>query len=341
MDRREPPRIGSVDASPLGVDSPESARAPSRRFARLVTLPTARKLALSRVGRAGIMAAVVLGLLVVGGSSLSQTLVRWLHGNKVYQLAFQDIQLIPEPPKWIKPGRVGLLEQVRESRDHLKLFSMAELNLANLRTDFSRNPWVARVGVATKDFPNKVAVHLDYFEPVAWIRAEKMTYVVDPNAIVLPEDDIDLDAAGPLITIVAVKPREVPKPGLVWPGDELKDRTSPGESQARVVLAAKVAGFIKHRLVEVGAESEFVVPKFIFANNEQGLFVQLKDDTLVFWGRFKDSEAPGEPSDSEKWDRLLTKAKADGGLKPKERGYLDFFKDSVRFMKFRNASVEP
>jgi len=334
MDRREPPRIGSIDASPLDLDAARASLAPSRRFARLVGSPTVRRLVVAKVGRAGVIAATVLGLLVVGGWGLSQSLVKWLHHNKIYDLAFRDIELIPEPPRWIKSGRAGLLEQVRDGRDHLQSFSMLEVDLDKLLIDFRRNPWVARADRATRAYPNKIAVSLAYFEPVATVRCDKETYSVDRDAIVLVQEEIDLQHAGPLVEIIAVKPRIDPKPGLAWPEEADSSRSAKLEPRPRVALAAKLAGFFKHRLIAEGPTASSLVPDQIYAKDPEGLFIWMKDKTLVFWGSFEKRGTPGEPTDLAKWEMLAAKAKAEGGLKVEAKEYLHFEGGKVQVGRF-------
>jgi hypothetical protein len=324
-ERRDTARIGPVDDSPLGVGGPDPSRAGIRRFGRLVPLPTARRLALSKIGPAGVIADVVLGLLVVGGSNLSQRLVAWLHGQAPYQLAFQDIELIPEPPKWLKPGRAGLLEQVRGDRDAFKLFSMADLDLDKLMTDFRRNPWIERVDRAIKTFPNRVAVSLTYFEPVAVVRYDRARFAINRSAIVLPIGEIDSEYADSLIDIIAPKPHEAPRPGVEWP--EASDPNDK-ESGSRVALAARIAGDFHDREVKRNGQPADFVPRSIVVQEADGIWVQMEDETFVFWGRYSQSGKSDEPSDAQKWEWLEARGRGGWGLK--SPAYLSFDRDGVR-----------
>jgi hypothetical protein len=81
MERREIPRIGVDDDRPIEIGASDPLRTSSRPFARLAASPVARKLAVSRLGRAILGLAVLTSLIIVVGSSLSRNFVGWLHGQ--------------------------------------------------------------------------------------------------------------------------------------------------------------------------------------------------------------------------------------------------------------------
>ncbi len=314
MEHREPPRIGPTDGPGLDPGPGEVPRAPSRRFARLVESPAARRPAVNRIGRALLAVAAVVGLVVVGGSSLSRSVVAWLHRQQDYRVRFADIVLDPPPPPWIEGGRPALLESVRDGRGHLETVSILDLDLDRLLTDVRRNPWVARADRAEKSYPNRVAVSLAYREPVALVRtATGPPIPVDREGVALPLDGLDESKAGPLATIEDEPSSTPPGPGLAWPGDDPRARVSP---HTRVVRGARLAGHLKDALRGVGPRDWRPESILILVDEPKhtGFWVEF-DGTLVLWGRFAALDAPGDPSDAEKWRTLAAKAKADGGLK--------------------------
>ena len=150
-------RIGSSRPPGLDLRRPPTPRAPSRRFARLVESPAARRVAAGRLGRTLLVLAAVAGLVVIGGSSVSRTVVAWLHRRPEYRIKFSEIALDPPPPPWIKGGGEALLESVRAGRKHLESLSILDLDLDHLLTDVRRNPWVARVERAEKSYSNRLS----------------------------------------------------------------------------------------------------------------------------------------------------------------------------------------
>ena len=317
MDRREPPRIGPADGPGLDLGAADPARpaSPSRRFARLVESPAARRLATGRLGRAVLALAAVVGLVVVGGSSVSRSVVAWLHRRPEYRAMFADIALEPPPPPWIKGGREALLEAVRDDRSHLETLSILDLDLSHILTDFRRNPWVARADRAEKGYPNRLTVALAYREPVALVRAGPGPPTpVDREGVVLPASEFDPDRAGPLATIEAEPASSSPEPGLAWPG--------PGE---RVLRAARLAGRLKDllRAAAPGDWAPEAIEIRVDGPARSGFWVKV-EGTFVLWSRYARLDAPDGPSDDDIWRALAAKARADGGLKPLGPGeYLD------------------
>ncbi len=267
---------------------------------------------------------VFVGLAVAGGSSVSRTVVAWLHRRPEYRVRFDDIGLDPAPPPWIKGGRAALLDAIRDDRRHLESFSILDLDLDRLLTDVRRNPWVARADRASKSYPDKITVALAYREPVALVQSGTGPAVpVDRDGVALPLEGLDLAKAGRLVTIEAEPPATSPTPGLAWPGrdDDRPDRPGP---RARVLRAARLAGYLKAYLqaIKPGEWSPGSVRILVHEPNV-GLWVEF-DRTLVLWGRYATLGGPGEPSDDEKWRGLIAVAQAEGGLEPlKADEYLD------------------
>jgi hypothetical protein len=320
MEHHEPPRIGPVEGPSTSLGASEPPRA-TRRAARRAddepAAPAPRRLALDKLGKVIVLSLAALGLAFAGGSSVSRSVVAWLHRRPEYRVRFDDIVLEPEPPPWIKGGRRTLLDAIRGDRPHLEAFSALDLDLDRLLTDVRRNPWVARADRATKSYPGTIRVALAYREPVALVAAGAGPAVaIDREAVALPMDQLDVARAGPLVKIVAEPPPTAPTPGLAWPGEEggRRDRAGP---RARMDRAARLAGWLKDRLREPGSGrwSPASVEFWIYESRNAGFWVRF-DETLVLWGLFPDLDAPGAPTDEEKWRRLLAIARAEGGLKP-------------------------
>jgi hypothetical protein len=334
IERREIPRIGVDDDRPIEIGASDPLRTSSRPFARLVASPVARRLVVSRLGRAILGLAVLTVLLIVVGSSLSRNVVGWLHGQEVYRVEFKDIELVPAPPGWIKGGREELLEEVRGGRDDLESFSMLDLKLDALLTDFRRNPWIARADRATTANPKRVTVYLEYREPVAVVQIvqsdQRKRYPIDRGGIVLPGESLDLDHSGDLTKILVSIPLGEPRPGIEWPGEA-------AEGRSRVILAARLAGFFKERLAEEVSVSQDLKPVKIFANdpNLTGLVVELADRTFVLWTRFHSKQSGDEPTDTEKWDRLKSWSQERKPVIDRLHEYLEFTRDGLAKGRFR------
>jgi hypothetical protein len=312
MEHHDPTRIGPDDGPSLDLGPDESAR-PSKRLVRSGE-PAPRRLAFDRLGRALLVSLVFVGLAVAGGSSVSRSVVAWLHRRPEYRVKFADIALAPPPPPWIKGGRTALLEAIRDDRRHLESFSILDLDLDRLLTDVRRNPWVARADGAAKSYPDRIGLTLTYREPVALVQTGTgPPWPIDREGVALPRDGLDASQAGPLVTIEAEPPSTAPKPGVIWPGDDDDRGDRPGP-HARVVRAARLAGRLKAGLrpTEPGAWRPESVRILVHEANA-ALWVKF-DKTMVLWGRYATLDAPGEISDDEKWNALAAKAARDGGL---------------------------
>jgi hypothetical protein len=327
MEHHEPP---SLDLGPS-----EPPRAPSQRFVRAGESPGVRRLAFDRLGRALLVSLVFVALAAAGGSSVSRTVVAWLHRRPEYRVRFDDIGLDPGPPPWIKGGRAALLDAIRDDRKHLLSFSILDLDLDRLLTDVRRNPWVARADRAAKSYPDKITVALAYREPVALVQSGTGPAVpIDREGVALPAEGLDLAKAGRLVMIEAEPTTTSPTPGLAWPGpdDDRPDKPGP---RARVLRAASLAGHLKAYLqaIKPGEWSPESVRILVHEPNV-GLWVEF-DKTLVLWGRYATLGGPGEPSDDEKWRGLVAVARGEGGLKPlKAEEYLDG-RDGMRIHTIR------
>ncbi len=267
-----------------------------------------RRLAVTKLGRVGVVVAAIAGLLLVGGTSVSRWMVDWYHHRPEHQVAFRDIELVPPPPTWLTIGREGLLEQVRNGRKPLEVFSYFDLDQNVLLNDFRLNPWISRAEVATRTFPKTVTVSLVYREPVARVVTEEGgPFLVDREGVVLPRDDVDRSWAENLVEIMADNPPTEPEPGLAWPGDDPPGKIGP---RSRVVQAARLARFFQDRRVKDSPKSPQTEPRKIYdAKDSKVLWVYMADPKIVVnWGPIQDRNVAGEPSNFDKWRWLTEKA---------------------------------
>jgi hypothetical protein len=333
MERREAARIEDADGSPPALDPP---RPPSKRFARLAETPVAKKLAVGKVGRVVVLGMIIASLLVVGGSSVSRSLVGWLHRQQEYQLRFVDIEIEPPVPPWFKGGREALLENIQAGRKALDSFSALDIPLEQVRNAFHLNPWVAATDRVVRTFPNKVTMFVTLREPLARVAVKsKSWYLVDREGKVLPEEQVDLTKIELPVTIVLEDPPPTPPiAGLEWPGAEFNDKMA---SRSRVALAISLAGFLRDRMSAEKGQKNVPQSASIYVDEEEypGLLLKLGDRLYVLWGRDEDRGKSNEPSDLEKWRRITAKAWDQEPVSaPKASQYLKFTRDGVEFQPF-------
>jgi hypothetical protein len=344
-DRREPPRIETGDGPTFDVGPDDPARPASRRFARFVPVPVAKRLAVGKLGRVALIAVVGLALLLLAGSSLSRSLVSWLHARDEYQVRIEDIEIVPPVPPWIRGGREALLRAVFPGRSPLESISSLDVRLDESLKAFRLDPWIAGADRAERAFPNKLRFFVSYREPVAWIRADhqaETSYAVDRESKVLPREEIDEDHAEIPIVIIADKPGSKPRPGIDWP-EAVESGIKPGsDRRVTVAEAAELATSLR-----AGMRRDRDVPglpgsAFIFANeyaNEypKGLLVRFEGKVHVYWGDSDRRKSPSEPTDAEKWAILTAEIRGSAGravAKPNE--YLIFRNGKVEAVPFKH-----
>jgi hypothetical protein len=270
------------------------------------TATAPRRPALSRLGLAAALAVVATGLIGLGGAWAVRFLVDRLHRRPEYQLPSRQIVLEPPPPPWIRSGALGLLGRVREQARWPEPLPVLDLDLQDLARDFRNHcPWVARVrrprGIV-RSYPNRLVVGLDYREPVAEVRFGSSVFVLDGDAVILPADDLDRDAAGPLIRLDGFDPPFDGRPGRAW-ATSADGLATP---DPRASAAARLAAFLKARTrLEEPGGSPLFRPVAIHHDADDGLlWVRSGGRTWVCWGEAPGAEAPGRPTATEKWVML-------------------------------------
>lgn len=269
----------------------EASEPTPRRFSRLATAaPAAKRMATTRVGMAiSLLVLVCVGATLVGSRGANAAR-KWLHGLPVYQKEFAAIELDPPCPKYIKPGTAGILEKVRKAAKRPESFSLPDVDLDEIATDFKHSPWVSKVERVVASHPNGLRVQLVYREPVA--RVKSSGGYVDGKNIVLAANEIDFAEAGSLIWIMdGVKPEDaIPlnrlTPGLEHPGANLEP-------------AANLAAFLKQRMNTLEPKDSPGRPAWLHA---AGLWVETVDSTMIQWSDPPGDEKPGSPNAFEKWE---------------------------------------
>jgi hypothetical protein len=289
----QPREAVRADADPSGPDFPAGLGAAT--FRRIVRTPLARRVALGRLAFFTALVAGGLVVAIVGGAAALRHCARWLGRQDEFQLAFTDIVLAPDPPPWIKSGKAGLLERVRSRARLAPVLTLLDLDLKALAADFQReSPWVRAVGRIERAHPARLVVNLVYRRPVARIALGRGEIIVDRDGVVLPDDDIELESAGPLVHLALPAPPSASSYDALS-GRALKIVPAPGATPdaepAR--MAAALAAFLQDQ------PADRIVPAgpFNFVHYRGGeLFLQTAGDGMILWGAAPGLEAPGEPS---------------------------------------------
>src|SRR4051812_33603060 len=129
MDEREPP----------GISPPEAA--PTRRFPRLMTPPTVRRLSPSRLALAGLGAACALVLVWLAVTQVWRAARSYVDRQPVYLLSYRDIVLDPAPPAWFRGGPEAFLEHALSGAGEFQAFSALNFDQAQLLLLFRRYAW--------------------------------------------------------------------------------------------------------------------------------------------------------------------------------------------------------
>ncbi|MFO0954229.1 MAG: hypothetical protein U0835_24340 [Isosphaeraceae bacterium] len=300
MEQPEPPRQPhaglrgrEVDASPPPREP--AALPPPSHFARLTPPARLRRIPPKRLAAwvsGGILVAVIL---LAAGQAVTRRLVQYVRDQPAYQVHYRAILLEPPVPAWFRGGREAFLDQVWKGSVEPTSFSALDLDGPRLLNLFRRNPWVRRpLGVRTVGYPSQVVVQLEYRTPVALARLPGGSKLaVDAEAVLLPREQIDLEAAEPLIWLDYFDAPASPEMGVRWNRVDASQGTKPDE---RVAQAARLAEFLRSRAGELAA----LVPRpfflHILAFKESGLYVQITcgDRVMVWWDDPKASEAVRE-----------------------------------------------
>ena len=324
IDRQDSGRIGMPDDSPTDNDPPAQARP---RLGRLVASTSARRLAVSKLGRAFLAVAIGLAILVVAGTSLTNSSIRWLWRQPAYTLAFDRIQLIPPPPPWIVGGAESLIDSIRPLYE--QPISIFEVVLPDVTAQLGKNPWIYKVERVVLVHPNGLICRVRYRIPVARVdRTGKTPVLLDRFGVVLPEK-IDLAAVGPLVTLSVEKPPNDFRAGLPWPEEE---------SRSRIVASAELAEFLLRKSTEDPDVLSDIRQVMLYPEASKGIWVELGKENFLYWGAGPGIAPVGEASPDAKWGLLKHKVRRDGPLKPLAGKFYLFSKDGVEIVERGKSS---
>lgn len=249
---------------------------------------------------------------ILGSYFLGSWAIAWLKDQRPYQLAFQDITLLPGPPEWFQGGATAFLERVRERAREPQTIRVLALENKDVNLIFLHSPWVEKV-VRINWPPRGLEVELQYRKPVALVKLprERRRYLLDRSATILPIEDVDVDRLEKLGQIVAIEGENLAapisaEPGQVWATKAGMVDIAPGNRLIR--SAAQLASFLveKHRASGIppspSLEIRGINPMDPWS---RGLFILNAEDTWILWGEAPGEEAPGSLDAEQKWALLL------------------------------------
>jgi hypothetical protein len=327
MEHREPPRIAASDRRFDGAIENPASRFRLRAFDPSGSRP---RIDAFRLGLASLAALAVAATLVFLGSRATSAAVGWLHRQSQYQLAFDNIQLVQQPPRWFRGGRREFLSRVRRSSGNSARISQLEVRPDRLATAFKLDPWVEEV-IHVSYAPGRISVDLKFREPVAWVKlASRRQQLVDGLGRVLPSEDVDVELLDPLMKITGeglTAPAD-PRAGVVWKSKAGGSEVD--EVDERIVAAAGLARFLRRECQGAGpsGSSALRMVEIIVTDladfGKRGLFMLNSEGTEFCWGSAPGSERPREPTAQEKWQILLrwSESSAEHTLAPED--YWDF-----------------
>ena len=290
---------------------------PSRRFARLVRSPAARKIAMPRLIAAGGVALLIVWLLWMLGARFIHSTIDWVNHLPDQKIAFARIELRPEPPSFIKSGTAGILEEVRIREKYDREVSLLDLDLDVLRNGFKHCPWVREVGPIVRSHGH-LEVHLAFRTPVAAVEIDhdaRKAQVFDEETVPLPHVDIDWISEkhpfrvqgipDPLIEFLRAKPRSDPKVGVPWV--KPINTASPDHDDLMFLAGARLAAFIQARpkTTPLGRKAPTFVSIWLPDEPNGSFWLMDAEDNVVQWGKAPGEEKPGDSTGDDRWKMLL------------------------------------
>jgi hypothetical protein len=282
----------------------------ARRFPRLIGPPEAKHLAPHRMVLGGVAAVGVLAVAAVLGTQAARSVIAYVHAHPSYQLSFREVVLDPPPPPWFRGGASAFLEEVWSTPNEPRTFSTLDLDKNSLSLLFRNCAWVRKLSRITVGHPNRITVRLEYREPVAVASYPDGSEAwVDREGVLLPPDDIDREALGPIVGLHGFPPPSEPRFGEVWSGAEPRWGTS--QPEPRAVEAAALAGFLRARLYDIAESLPRKPSAVVQLHGTRGLVVQITygevipDSLLVYWGNDPLADAfVRDLGDHQKWTML-------------------------------------
>jgi hypothetical protein len=249
----------------------------------------------------------IVSALVYLGSRATRDALAWLALQTPYQVPFDQIELISEPPRWYRGGSRAFVEAVRRSAGLPEHVAVLEFAPERLKMEFQKYAWVKEV-TRVAYAPGRIQVDIRYRQPVAWMQlGGTEQIVIDERAVILSQEDIDMASLGRVIRVTGhglASPSD-PRPGLTWKsrseGDEV-DRVD-----ERVTAAATLAAFLVKAPQVRDAEGspaltilEIIVTDFSL----RGLFAINAEGAAFWWRGAPGAEGPDEPVALKKWSMM-------------------------------------
>jgi hypothetical protein len=306
MEHREPPRIIAGDHRFKGAleDRGDRFQFPRFPFVRSQRQIHYRRALLVSVATLAVLAAVYLGTQAI------RTALDWLSHQPQYQLPFDQIQLIPEPPRWFLGGKPVFLEGVRRNAREPEIISWLEIPSERIRDDFQKFPWVRDVEHVSYGHKT-IRIHLRYRQPVAYVQLRPADEkLLDETGTVLNIKDVDVVQLSELSHLIRITGEGLVPPsdlkfGVVW-----KSRlvgSDHDEPDRRILAASKLAGFLRQP-AQLGDAARWPALSMIDINvtnfDPHGLFLKNKEDADIWWREPPGDELPGRPSAEQKWAML-------------------------------------
>lgn len=279
----------SPESLPLPGVRPPSARVLLGRF--LGSKSVRRRLA----------AALVVVLLAWTTYVLAGRAIGWLHAQPEFTIAFDAVELLPEPPAALRNGRKAILARVRERGKIDGPIRLLDQDLRELGLAFAKHsPWIARVDRVERVYPGRIVVRVVYREPVARIdfSADRFVAVAD-DGVVIPGEDLQTSVAA---TLPRLKGFAAPPQSL--PGHYLgADRD--GNVPPEITSAVALARFLHDTDKDAGHGQS---PRFASVNLSQGpgqLLVKSQRGMWVRWWNAPGEEQEDEPKAADKLERFI------------------------------------
>jgi hypothetical protein len=329
MEHRETPRMATSEDPTRDANEP----AASRRFARFVPAPSVRRIAFSRVGLVVLAGAAVAVLLALASAQLLQSVTAWLHRQPSYQLDGRQVVFDPPVPPWIKGGPEGFLTRLRKGDGSDEVKSVLDVDLERVRKDLRHDRWdywVKRVIRIRRQYPNRLTVQLEYRKPAAIVVVAKKEFVVDEKGVILPREDVDFEALGPLVRILGIEraPAEE-NTGRLW--KKADDDHESSEADERVLVAAELASFLDAAL-RSSKDLPKPAPRPTIHVDKGNLWLILQLGTNrwpVLWGEASPSAVASRATAEARLAWVLDYAKQHEPSELGDQGYLRFSKTGV------------
>ncbi len=303
MEHREPPRIAPSERQFDGAAEATGGRFRLRRFDQEGNHRTIDYRRLGLLVTVGLALAVGLLYLTYRAGLAAVAL---LANHPQYQIPFDRIELVNEPPRWFEGGSQAFLKGVRLGSREPDHVAVLDVTPADLRLAFKKYAWVDEVTRVAYG-PGRVSVELRYRQPVAWVQLrDAAQLMVDEEGTILPTENVDVAALGRVINIRGEV--GLPPPSATHFGEKWKSKANASgleQVDERILAAAHLAGLLlrepqlgdAERSLALRVSHIIIVPDF----DVRGLFVINYEGAAIRWGSAPGAERPGEPGVEEKW----------------------------------------